>query len=251
MDYSELIGKKFGRLTFIRYFGKVGRYKMATVKCDCSDNEFNVILDNLLKGTTTSCGCFFKEQMYKRFKKFNTYDLTGEYGIGYASKGEEFYFDLEDYEKIKNHYWRTYDGYIVTSYKNKSTFFHRMVSPEITDKNYVIDHINRDKKDNRKSNLRVIRNADNLMNTTPQSPIGTKGVSWNKAHRKWEMYIWQNNKKIKSKYFINIKDAIDERVKMEKLYYPYRYEWENDLDMEKILKYELEKKAEEFYGAYI
>lgn len=33
--------------------------------------------------------------------KTNTYDLTGEYGIGYTSSGDEFWFDLEDYDKIK------------------------------------------------------------------------------------------------------------------------------------------------------
>lgn len=33
-------------------------------------------------------------------KIFNKYDLSGEYGIGYTSKGEEFYFDLEDYKKM-------------------------------------------------------------------------------------------------------------------------------------------------------
>lgn len=34
----------------------------------------------------------------------NTYDLSGEYGIGYTTKGEEFWFDLEDYDKIKSIY---------------------------------------------------------------------------------------------------------------------------------------------------
>ncbi|WP_368488451.1 hypothetical protein [Clostridium sp. BJN0013] len=37
--------------------------------------------------------------------KYNTYDLTGEYGIGYDAKGNIFYFDLEDYDRIKDFYW--------------------------------------------------------------------------------------------------------------------------------------------------
>ena len=41
--------------------------------------------------------------MSETFKKYNTYDLSGEYGIGYTSKGEEFYFDLDDYDKIKDY----------------------------------------------------------------------------------------------------------------------------------------------------
>ena len=38
-------------------------------------------------------------------KRHNKYDLSGEYGIGYTSKGEEFYFDLEDYDKIYPYCW--------------------------------------------------------------------------------------------------------------------------------------------------
>lgn len=33
--------------------------------------------------------------------KHNTYDLSGDFGIGYTDKGEKFYFDISDYEKIK------------------------------------------------------------------------------------------------------------------------------------------------------
>ena len=33
------------------------------------------------------------------------YDLTGDYGIGYTKEGDEFWFDKEDYEKIKKYIW--------------------------------------------------------------------------------------------------------------------------------------------------
>ena len=39
-------------------------------------------------------------------KKHNKYDLSGEYGIVYTSNGEEYWFDKEDYDKIKDYYWR-------------------------------------------------------------------------------------------------------------------------------------------------
>ena len=41
----------------------------------------------------------------KRKPKLNKYDLTNNYGIGYTSKGDEFYFDMDDYERIKNFTW--------------------------------------------------------------------------------------------------------------------------------------------------
>ena len=50
--------------------------------------------DGLKSGATKSCGCWNLEVASKTGKKFggknkkyNTYDLSGEYGIGYTSKG--------------------------------------------------------------------------------------------------------------------------------------------------------------------
>ena len=54
--------------------------------------------DNLKSGSTKSCGCLAKEIRSKIHKKYNQYDLSGEYGIGWTSNtNEEFYFDLEDF----------------------------------------------------------------------------------------------------------------------------------------------------------
>ena len=53
----------------------------------------------------------------------NVYDLSGEYGIGYTLKGEEFYFDLEDYDKIKDYCWHINKKYVCTKYKNNRIMF--------------------------------------------------------------------------------------------------------------------------------
>ena len=42
----------------------------------------------------------------KHNKKYNWYDLSGEFGIGFTQNDILFYFDLEDYDKIKNYCWR-------------------------------------------------------------------------------------------------------------------------------------------------
>ena len=85
--------------------------------CDCGNpNEVLVLGYNLKNGNTTSCGCEHLKNAKrsgsltgkingKKNKKYNTYNLSGEYGIGYTTKGEEFYFDLEDYDKIKDYCW--------------------------------------------------------------------------------------------------------------------------------------------------
>ena len=45
-----------------------------------------------------------KESVTNALKKYNRYDLSGEYGIGWTTNTNHvFYFDLEDYEKIKDY----------------------------------------------------------------------------------------------------------------------------------------------------
>ena len=107
---------KFGRLTVLsreenhKYFNiksnKLIQQAQFLCQCECG-NKIIVKSFNLLSGTTKSCGCIMKEILIKRNlnRKKNNYNLLDEYGIGYTSKGEEFYFDLEDYNKIKDYTW--------------------------------------------------------------------------------------------------------------------------------------------------
>ena len=84
--------------------------------CDCG-NIVNVAGSALKNGNTKSCGCYKREMDKKIYgiqnKKYNTYDLSGEYGIGYTEDSTIFYFDLEDYDKIKDYYWNNNDGFRV------------------------------------------------------------------------------------------------------------------------------------------
>ena len=104
--FKDLTGQRFGRLTVIKraedYVSPKGSQNVQWLcKCDCG-NEITIVGKALTrKNGTKSCGCFAKENMSKIKKKYNTYDLSGEFGIGYTSKDEKFYFDLEDYDKIK------------------------------------------------------------------------------------------------------------------------------------------------------
>lgn len=53
------------------------------------------------------------------------------------------------------------------------------------------DHINGDRLDNRRANLRVVTNAQNSQNKTrlnSNNTSGHKGVYWNKARGKWQAY---------------------------------------------------------------
>lgn len=62
MKPEEYIGKKFGRLTIVKYMGKnKWNAKYYLCKCDCDNNEIIVRLNNLMSGHTNSCGCLHKE----------------------------------------------------------------------------------------------------------------------------------------------------------------------------------------------
>lgn len=59
---------------------------------------------------------------------------------------------------------------------------------------FHIDHINGNTLDNRKSNLRIVTNSQNQMNTSTRQGRRWKGISFHKSFRKWEARIWVNKK---------------------------------------------------------
>jgi hypothetical protein len=78
----------------------------------------------------------------------------------------------------------------------------------------MVDHINRDGLDNRRSNLRPCTNSQNLLNAAKRrTNYGTslsstyKGVSWNKGHNKWRSYVFLGGKQIFLGYFVSEVDA--------------------------------------------
>lgn len=56
---------------------------------------------------------------------------------------------------------------------------------------YYVDHINGDRLDNRKENLRRCTNQQNQWNTKnhKRNTSGFKGVSWNRVDKKWQVYL--------------------------------------------------------------
>lgn len=73
-----------------------------------------------------------------------------------------------------------------------------------------VDHINGNRLDNRKSNLRAATNAQN--NQNKRSPrnnrSGYKGVSWCKERNKWAAQIQVNGRQKNLGRFDNVEDAI-------------------------------------------
>lgn len=149
----------------------------------------------------------------------NEYDLSGEYGIGYTSKGVPFLFDKEDYELIKQYKWyQNTTGYIYTSSPKKLSM-HRLVM-NVKDKNIMVDHIHHNRADNRKSELRIVTGTQNQMNQFPRKHSSSQtGVSWHRKNKKWIAQITVDKKLKCLGLFEDEQDAIAARKKAESLYY--------------------------------
>jgi len=221
MKVVDLTGKRFGRLLVKEECGRDKKgQKLWLCICDCT----NIKITNgyrLQNGDTKSCGCLNKEMVTQALKKYNTYDLFGEYGIGYFNNGECFYFDLEDYEKIKNYCWyKTKRGYAFTHINTeKQESMHRIIMDSLEDEE--VDHKSRNKLDNRKSNLRTcvrIQNGKNLSIAT-NNTSGVTGVHYDKSTNKWIARITCDNEVIRLGCFTNFEDAVKIRLEAEEKYF--------------------------------
>lgn len=234
---EDIIGKKFGKLTVIKFIPiKEREHKSRNVLCRCDCGNFHQVnYSKLINGHTKSCGCLVGESILKRCKKYNTYDLdTYEYGVGYTGTGDEFYFDKEDYYKIKDYYWyRSGDyGYLTTKSQNGKfkLIMHRVIMncPD----GLMVDHINHRPNDNRKENLRLCDKRQNAWNTDVSCTniSGCKGVYYNKRKSRWIAEIIYDNQKIYLGSFTNKEDAITARLSANE---KYQKEWsyENSIAM--------------------
>lgn len=103
----------------------------------------------------------------------------------------KFIIDREDFEKVRYHKWRSdtnnriITGNCTNTKPRKELSWLVMNMPDESD--LVVDHINGDTFDNRKSNLRICTQSENALNkhsmcTNTSSRIG---VSWDKTRRRW------------------------------------------------------------------
>lgn len=192
---ENLTGRTFGRLKVLSqaedYIANNGNhYAQWLCECQC-ENKTKVLYlgSDLKKNKTPNCGCI---RAYKHRKDTkNDYILTSEYGIGKTiNTNKEFYFDLEDYDKIKDYLWYERFGYVCTYDLIK---IHRVIFDED-----FVDHKDRNTFNNRKNNLRKANAKTNSYNRSKSknNSSGFTGVKFNKHTQKWEAYITFNHKHI-------------------------------------------------------
>lgn len=212
------------------YIDDTGRhYAMYHCTCNCPEhNELDVRASNLRIGMTQSCGCAHKEfvsLLGLSNKEYNKYDLSGEYGIGWThNTNKEFYFDLEDYNKIKDYCWNEHkiQGKEYSALEARDPMTKKLVrmSKILGYKNY--DHINRNTLDNRRGNFRECTNYENIKNRNKlkSNTSGFIGVHFDIRHQNWVARIHDKPYHRIIVYSGNDKqEAIKARLKAELKYY--------------------------------
>jgi hypothetical protein len=88
-------------------------------------------------------------------------------------------------------------------------------------KGFYIDHVNRNRLDNRKSNLRFATKSQNGMNKTVQrnNKSGVVGVSWHEKCKSWTVRIVINGKATYLGLYKNFDEAVAVRKRFEEIYY--------------------------------
>ena len=112
------------------------------------------------------------------------------------------------------------NGYYVIRFFGKTTLVHRLIwsihhGP--IPNGLVLDHIDRNIKNNKIENLRVVTPSGNSQNkpVSKHSVTGYKGVSWHKVTGKWKAYITINGKYKHLGVFTEVEDAISKRLEAE------------------------------------
>ncbi len=122
------------------------------------------------------------------------------------SGGQIALVDDADYESLMQHRWSIDgSGYARGWHKGKKVAMHRLIVgfPE----GKQVDHINRIRLDNRRSNLRICTHQDNTHNVTHQvrGTCEFRGVSWVHRRQQWTVFICVDGR---NKYLGGFNDSV-------------------------------------------
>ena len=122
--------------------------------------------------------------------------VRGTSATGILPDGTEFIIDTEDIPRVDREFWRIgKEGYVYTGASMK---LHRYLLG-VTDPHVIVDHINRNRLDNRKKNLRIVSAFENSANHSRLSnnKTGYIGVYYSSYGERYEVKVGYNRKRIR------------------------------------------------------
>ena len=120
------------------------------------------------------------------------------------TRGKYAIVDPDDYKRLNKYTWHASGGgeklYAKRVKKNRSVSMHREIITVPGD--LVVDHINHNRLDNRKANLRPATPAQNSWNRLIKKRGNRfRGVDWDKKEKKWRTRLTHNRSRITMGYF--------------------------------------------------
>ena len=179
--FQDLTGEVFGRLTVIGFAGSKGQTKQWMCLCSCG-SRIIVNAGHMKNGHTKSCGCISLEA--RTPDELIPPPPTGLRHLA-LTKGKYTVVEEGDYASLSEFLWY-YDGrgYASRSTAEKEVKMHRFIMGE--PEGFEVDHENRNKLDNRRSNLRIATSSQNGQNKgiSSRNTSGFKGASLTRSG-KW------------------------------------------------------------------
>jgi hypothetical protein len=125
-------------------------------------------------------------------------------------KGYDVDIDDDDLHYAKIGGWCTHGNKLkgrTYFHKRDGRLLHRLIAN--AKPGQLVDHIDGNTLNNKKSNLRLCTNSQNLMNRgkTCKNTSGYKGVTWDKKKQKWVAHIMKDYRQNFVGYFTNAYDA--------------------------------------------
>lgn len=140
------------------------------------------------------------------------YEIEAGYAVGHFENGKTVLFDIDNLPEVSKHKWFVdASGYATSCLDGKNIRMHRFLVDVPDGK--VIDHINRDKLDNRRGNLRICTQKENCQNMSMKSnnKSGVTGVYYDKRAKRWRAQIYIKQKAVHVGIFDDFEDAVAAR----------------------------------------
>ena len=217
-SFVDLTDIRFGKLVAKRRAPNSGKRTMWECECDCG-NVVTVCAGDLKNGHTKSCGCLVYEI------EPNEYDLSGRYAKMIFEDGTETIFNKKYYNFIKQYHWWVTDNHVFGYVDGRPRALAVVIMEEAEfiriGRGYVVDHINRNPLDNRRSNLRIATYSENNANHAirKDNQYGCTGISYCKKSGRWSARINFEGKLIHLGFFCDKEDAIKARKRAEREYF--------------------------------